>query len=242
MSAKSLANDKVWFEGSRFLYSSPYNWPVLPFKEPPFDVLKQYDHKEVSSFLVSSCTNISADIQSGKPFSFASFIERFSDLYKLKLSTAWLERFKRYISSRSFKASEMPRQSSISVLELGNAELDLLRYVQSQEFTSEVATIKKGKRLSQKSLYQLNPIVVGGVLRVDGRLDNVNFNFDLRHPIIFPQCSHLTFLIIDHTHSKLVGHSGVNATLCELSQKFWIVHIKVAVRKVLKKLYGVSKM
>ena len=91
MSAKSLANDKVWFEGPRFFYSSPDNWLVLPFKEPPSDVLKQYDLKEVSSFLVNSYTNISADIQSGKPFSFASFIERFSDLYKLKLSTAWLE-------------------------------------------------------------------------------------------------------------------------------------------------------
>ena len=234
MSAKSLANDEVWFEGPRFLYSSPDNWPVLPFKEPPSDVLEQYDLKEVSSFLVTSCTNISADIQSGKPFSFASFIERFSDLYKLKLSTAWLERFKRYISSRSFKTSEIPRQSPISVLELENAELDLVRYVQSQEFASEIATIKRGKQLRQKSsLYQLNPIVVEGVLRVGGRLDNVNFKFDLRHPIILPQCNHLTFLIIDYTHSKLVGHSGVNATLCELSQKFWIVHAKVAVRKVL---------
>ena len=132
MSAKSLANDKVWFEGPRFLYSSPDNWPVFPFKEPPSDVLEQYDLKEVRSFLVNSCTNISADIHSGKPFSLASFIERFSDLYKLKLSTAWLERFKRYISSRSFKASEMPRQSPISVLELGNAVLDLVHYVQSQ--------------------------------------------------------------------------------------------------------------
>ena len=234
MSAKSLANDKVWFEGPRFLYSSPENWPVLPFKEPPSDVLEKYDLKEVSSFLVTSCTNISADIQSGKPFSFASFIERFSDLYKLKLSTAWLKRFKRYISSRSFKASEMPRQSPISVVELENAEHDLVRYVQSQKFASEIAIIKRGKQLRQKSsLYQLNPIVVEGVLRVGGRLDNVNFNFDLRHPIILPQCSHLTFLIIDHSHSKLVGHSGVNATLCELSQKFWIVHAKVVVLKVI---------
>ena len=120
MSAKSLANDEVWFEGPRFLYCSTDNWPVLPFKEPPSDVLEQYDLKEVSSLIVTSCTNISVDIQSGKPFSFASFIERFSDLYKLKLSTAWLERFKCYISSRNFKASEMLRQSPISVLELEN--------------------------------------------------------------------------------------------------------------------------
>ena len=75
----------------------------------------------------------------------------------------------------------MPRQSPISVLELENAELDLVRYVQSQEFASEIATIKRGKQLRQKStLYQLNPIVVGGVLRVGGRLDNVNFKFDLK--------------------------------------------------------------
>ena len=175
MSAKSLANDEVWFDGPRFLYSSPENWPVLPFKKLPFDVLEQYDLKEVSSFLVTSCTNISTDIQSGKPFSFASFIERFSDLYKLKLSTAWLEKFKRYISSLSFKASEMPRQLPISVLELESAELDFVRYVQSQEFASEIATIKRGKQLRQKSsLYQLNPIVVEGVLRIGGRLDNDN--------------------------------------------------------------------
>ena len=45
----------------------------------------------------------------------------------------------------------MPRQSPISVLELENAELDLLRDVQLQKFASEVATIKRGKQLRQKS-------------------------------------------------------------------------------------------
>ena len=77
MSAKSLAKDKVWFEGPRLFYSSPDNWPVLPFKEPPSDVLEQYDLKEVSSFHVTSCTNISVDIQSGISYPFASFIEGF---------------------------------------------------------------------------------------------------------------------------------------------------------------------
>ena len=131
--------------------------------------------KKVSSFHVTSCTDISTDRQSEKLFLFTSFIERFSDLYKLNLSTGWLERFKSYILGRSFKTSEKPGQSPILVLEQENTELDLARYVQWQEFASVIAIIKRGSICVKTLLYiSLTPLLQKEYYELV-----VDFKFDL---------------------------------------------------------------
>ena len=126
--------------------------------------------------------------------------------------------------------------TSISVTELDDSELDLIRQVQRENFSAELSCVSQSKSLAQRSrLYQLDPIFIDGVLHVGGRFENANLAFDLKHPIILPEGSYLTQLIIEQAHSQFVGHCGVNITLNSLCQRFWILNVKVAVRKVINR-------
>ena len=73
-----------------------------------------------------------------------------------------------------------------------------------------MSTLSKNEQVSKNScLFKLGPFVSGDVSRVGGRLENADLPFNLKHPIILPEHDHLTVLIIQHAHSKSVGHGGV---------------------------------
>ena len=90
-------------------------------------------------------------------------------------------------------------------------------------------------------LYQLDPILIDGVLRVGGRRENSHLAFDLKHPIILPEGGYLTQLIIEQAHSQFMGHYGVNTALKSLCQRFWILNVKVALRKVINRCVACKK-
>ena len=78
-------------------------------------------------------------------------------------------------------------------------------------------------------MQKINPIFLDGVARVGGRLAQLDIDVDMKHPIIMPQPSHLTELIIRQHHDKL-GHAGTSHTWASLRQRFWIVKGSAAVR------------
>ena len=67
----------------------------------------------------------------------------------------------------------------------------------------------------QFSLMKLYPIVIDGIMRVDGRLDKAPVGFEARHPIILAHVSHITRLIISHFH-VLTGHGSIGLTMNSL--------------------------
>ena len=71
------------------------------------------------------------------------------------------------------------------------------------------------------------------MLRVGGRLGRAPVDFDSKHPVILPQRSHFTELVI-REHHALVGHSGAGQTWASLQQKFWIIKGGAAVRSSIK--------
>ena len=77
---------------------------------------------------------------------------------------------------------------------------------------------------------KINPIFLDGVAQVGGRLAQLDIDVDMKHPIIMPQRSHLTKLVIRQHHDKL-GHAGTSHTLASLQQRFWIVKGAAAVRQ-----------
>ena len=121
----------------------------------------------------------------------------------------------------------------ISVTELNQAEFYLIKYEQCVHFDPEIACVKRRKFLPLRSpIQKLDLVLVSGILRIAGRLAKSVLPFDLKHSIVLPETSHLTYVIIQNTHVNLVGHSGVYATLNCLCQRFWIVNARVTVRRV----------
>ena len=65
------------------------------------------------------------------------------------------------------------------------------------------------------------------LLRIGGCLDRAYLDFNVKHPIILPIDHHLTKLIIEDVHSKIIGHLGVEVTLNQICKRFWFSHAKI---------------
>ena len=138
-------------------------------------------------------------------------------MYKLKRKTAWLWRFITFLQQQRF-GNPLNCNEPLSVQELQIAEQMLIKHLQRQHFpycfTSSNQEQEPIKSLPQH-LQKLQPVVIDGVLRVGGRLTQAPFELDVKHPIILPQTSHFTELVIRQHHAE-VGHSGSSHTWASL--------------------------
>ena len=73
-----------------------------------------------------------------------------------------------------------------------------------------------------------------GVLRLKGRLENMEEKFEKRFPIFLDQNSYFTKLIILECHKK-VKHSRVKDTLNELRSSYWITQGRQTVKRIIGK-------
>lgn len=124
------------------------------------------------------------------------------------------------------------RFGHVSMEEMRNAELYLVREIQKIEFFEEYNALLKGKPISNKSrLRSLNPFLdAQKVIRVGGRLIHADLNLSQKHQIILPAKGKLCDLIVDYYHKKYL-HVGAQALLSCLRQKFWLLQGRNVVRK-----------
>jgi len=80
--------------------------------------------------------------------------------------------------------------------------------------------------------YKLHPIARKGVVRVGGKLENADVDFELKHPIIVSSNCHLTELVIRQYHHE-VGHSGTNHPWSAIRRRYWILKGSAAVRQTI---------
>ena len=160
------------------------------------------------------------------------------------------------INGRSHKAKSCPAKR-IMVQDLEQAEVEILKLVQTNAFDKIVKSLKefqaqtKGvskdrqclkerKALLKKtsSLNALDPYLDAiGVLRVGGRITKANLADSLKNPGILPKTGHITELIICHAHQK-THHSGRGVTVNELrSNGYWISNGNAAVRRFISRCF-----
>ena len=255
MTTEELLRDKTSFDGPVFLSSSTEDWPKSPIPEKEsedvytfYELTKkaledQTQDKEDSALSFNLASNTKVLDSSIEFTPTTRFIARFSSLYRLKLATAWLLRYKDYLIMRvKFDSTLLKPSPMIEVHELQRAENNLVIYEQRVHFHEEIALLSKNKQLSKTfALFKLDPILVDDLLRVGGRLDNAELSFDLKHPIILSETSHLTALIVEDTHCRLVGHAGVNSTLNSICQRYWIINARVCVKRIIDKCTSCKK-
>lgn len=71
-------------------------------------------------------------------------------------------------------------------------------------------------------------------MRVGGRLDNSDYPYEKKHPIILPLVGHFTTLIVREAHERTL-HGGTQLTLGTTRQEYWIVHGRGAVQKKIRR-------
>ncbi|XP_044182196.1 uncharacterized protein LOC122963003 [Acropora millepora] len=227
LDAKALKQQQRWLRGPGFLWQPEKDWPAQP----------------------SSLGKVSnEDLEIKRQKAVAVF---------LRVKTILQERRLKRINEQhgppataNDKASKpIIGRSSLTVQELEEAEQSIIRFSQSQSFDNELKSLdqasldepgyektpsQKGKNKVTKasSLYRLDPFVDGGLLRVGGRLNHADIPEESKHPVILPRKSHVTTLIIRHTHEQL-GHAGRGHVLAKLSERYWIIKANSAVRQLI---------
>jgi len=106
-----------------------------------------------------------------------------------------------------------------------------VKHIQAVHFPDEVDILQRGEVLPRSSpLLRLTPFLdKDGLVRVGGRLNNADVEYDFMHPYILPTNSPLSSLLINDTHQRTL-HGGVQLTLSTLRQKFWIIGGRAPVR------------
>lgn len=151
------------------------------------------------------------------------------------------------------KALIYGKASPISVEEMHSAEIEVLKYVQSQSFSEELVCLldnesevelKKSVRAScarsvknSSTIAKLDPVLRDGLLCVGGRLRCAPIEQELRLPVILPKKHHVVDLIVRHYH-LLSGHSGQEYVPSLIRKSYWIIKGRVTVRRVLSRCFS----
>ncbi|KAJ8017584.1 hypothetical protein HOLleu_44905 [Holothuria leucospilota] len=124
-----------------------------------------------------------------------------------------------------------------TVAELQKAERVILKAVQEEGFSAEISKLRAAKANSEHTkptirkgspLCRLNPFLdEDGIIKVGGRLGRSDLPFTERHPILLPKNTHVSRLIVEHFHGKVL-HQGRQMTLGAVSQ------VQLALARVLK--------
>ena len=106
--------------------------------------------------------------------------------------------------------------------------------MQKQNYIDEVDNFQKGGSISRKlSIFQRYTFIDGErVLNVGGRLVAADcLNESAKFQSILPYKNHLSKLIVLDSHQRVL-HSGVNVTVVNTRQKFWIIRVKTLTRSI----------
>ncbi|KAL2086450.1 hypothetical protein ACEWY4_017509 [Coilia grayii] len=231
---------QCWISGPDFLKKPPDCWP-----ETPTELVLSTDDLELKRVVT-----VNVAVKDGCDAT-TYLMNYFSTWTKLKRAVAWFLRLKSVLLQLAQKRQIAPKQSRhgmvtrqskqqktdpyvISVNDMEDAEMAIVRYCQRQGFAHEVSSLQKGMQcVSQNSpIYRLDPFIDSGTLRVGGRLRKGAMPTEQKHPAILPKDHHVSKLIVHHAHEE-VGHSGRNFTLSKLRQRYWIPCANALARKVI---------
>ena len=112
-----------------------------------------------------------------------------------------------------------------------------IRVSQQDHFREEFEILEKGQKIPKSSkLFEINPFIQksSNLLRVKGRFEYLDTDFDTKYPIILPKKAKLTELIILYAHKKLIC-STENAIMNDLRKTYWIFGMKTLIKRVIKK-------
>ena len=117
----------------------------------------------------------------------------------------------------------------------------LIKHTQLHYFADEFRSLELGQ--VSKRFQNLSPFVDDrvGLLRVGGRLQLSTVAYSSRHPILLPNDSHLTRLIVEHFHI-LHMHAGTRTLQAFLGQHYWIVSSRRVVRACISRCLVCTKL
>ena len=211
--ASELASIPEWYNGPTFLSDSQDSWPEQQRSESE---LKETRSKFILILNISKAHDWKLEP------------EKFSSWKRLCRTTAWVIRF-----IKNCKTTNR-LNGTLTPSEIQDAQNLFIRKAQHDKFTEEINQLQKNENIPDKSkISVLCPqLDEDGLLRANTRLENAKFlSFDTKYPIILPKGHRVTELIIKEYHENGNHTRGTNATLSDISSKYWIISAREEIRK-----------
>ncbi|XP_011705757.1 PREDICTED: uncharacterized protein LOC105460953 [Wasmannia auropunctata] len=147
-------------------------------------------------------------------------VYHFSDYRTILRVVAWIKRFIR--NSRSKK--ELHVRDKLSVVELKESEITLLRVVQYESFIDE-----NNDRIRHLNTFKDDQGIIRLSTKIIMKEDAKNF----RYPLVLPADCCIVRLIIREKHEQLL-HAGVQILMNNIREQFWILGGRRTVRSVIR--------
>ncbi|XP_045474991.1 uncharacterized protein LOC123680913 [Harmonia axyridis] len=206
----------LWWRGPHWLSLDSSLWPLSSVDSSQIDQVDE-KAKPLSALVLT--------VVSGEP----TMIDRFSSYLRLKRVIAFCRRF--ILNARG---SALPRTGFLTSVELQEAEICLIRLVQSVHFAEELVELQRPSS-RHRLIMKLHLFCdEHGLVRVGGRLSASLLPYRHKHPVLLPKDNHLTHLIIDDAHYRLL-HAGALATHSYIRRRYWILDGRNVVRNRLRK-------
>ncbi|XP_050535103.1 uncharacterized protein LOC126902121 [Daktulosphaira vitifoliae] len=207
--ANSLVNNQLWWKGPKWLSHEEANWP---------------NYK--SNYNLNNC-----DLEEKKIIVTLSKIEnfdltdRYSSFNKLLRVTKYILKWKKIIQNKQSSITKNNCSTYAGPDEINEAKIKLLQMEQNKYFSEEFKCLKRGEHVKKNSkLFFLSPFIdKNGLIRVGGRLNNLNMNLEKKNPILLPAKSALTRLIFSHEHMAQL-HVGPQALLAAVRETYWPIN------------------
>ncbi|XP_025205862.1 uncharacterized protein LOC112602140 [Melanaphis sacchari] len=213
---KAMLSSSIYWNGPEFLRLPEDQWPQSKFIPLAPEQLPEIRPNVTMTLAVNVYP------------SSLEFIDRFSSLARMLRVLSYISR---YLCHRLRR--QPVRVGPITFAERENALSIAVQRTQQHYFADLLKMLKIKSVISPPSLAQLAPYVdEKGIIRVGGRLRFSDISHDAKHPILLPRSSHLTELIIRHYHLSFL-HGGPKLVMSMLSQKFWILSGRAAIRRVI---------
>ncbi|XP_076301722.1 uncharacterized protein LOC143219731 [Lasioglossum baleicum] len=215
LNGDSLVNNTLWWHGPSLLSTT-----TLEFKEYYPTVLDTEEERRPEKTVLNTTLAVAT------PTEPTDLLNRYSSFTRLLRSVAWCLRF-----IKCARRTSALKDICLRTEELDNARLTIVRCEQRRFFCTEIACLETSQSSLRGPLARLSPFLdERGILRVGGRLKHSLLDYDEKHPIIIPEKSHVTSLIINYFHERLL-HGGTQITLYNLRRSYWIPRGRRAVRQ-----------
>lgn len=209
MLPSELLLHSLYWSGPDFLLQPHEEWDVT---SSPLPVNMLPEVKSIS---------LAVEINGG-----AEWYSRFSNFTRMLRVVAWIRRFTGRCQKKFYSHEFLSRT------ELDESLVIIVRLAQCQSFAELQMTLRRG-HTPHRIFARLRPFLdQDGVVRINGRLGNSELPETQKHPILLAKDSHLSHLIVRHWH-LVTCHSGPRVITSLIGRQFWIMSVRVVIRKVL---------
>ncbi|XP_062716301.1 uncharacterized protein LOC134291910 [Aedes albopictus] len=230
MDVDDFVESNLWKYGPQWLQSPELEWPIRRLTEVPE---AETERKGVVVAVTTSTPHCNP------------IFSRYSSFTRLTRIVALCQRFVSSLRSKSRTQPTSPgfdKSQALSLEELIQARLTLVRLAQADCFHEELRELQQGRQLPKRSsLRLLSPFIdTEGVLRVGGRLKLSEQPYLSKHPALLPSFHPLSQLIAKSFHYKLI-HGGGHLTLSVMREEYWPINGRRLVRSIIRNCFQCAR-